>query len=81
MRSTIRWFKCKLKPPKNRGLEPATADRAVLVYAWNKLIIRDHLERDIKEIKEIIVLSPTACLIFKGRHGAKEGFTQDDIPG
>ena len=49
-------------------------------YAWTEEIIRDHLERDIPDIKEIIVISPTACLIFKGWCGAKEGFVNDDIP-
>ena len=62
---------------KNQGLTLAMADKAVPAYAWTEEIIKDHLDRD---IKEIIVLSPTACMIFKGLRGAKEGFTMNDIP-
>ena len=74
-------FTIYLEVEKNRGLVPTVvlADRAVLAYAWTEEIIKDHLDRDIPDIKEIIILRPTACLIFKGRHGAKEGYTKEDV--
>ena len=40
------------------------ADRALPSYAWNEELIRDHMDRVIKDISDIAVLSPTACLIF-----------------
>ena len=44
---------------------PALPDRAVPAYAWSEEIITDHLDRDIKDISDIVILSATACLIFK----------------
>ena len=40
------------------------ADRALPSYAWNKDLIRDHMDRVIEDISNIAVLSPMACLIF-----------------
>ena len=74
-------FAIYLEVEKNQGLmpTPAPANRAIPAYTWTEEIIKDHLDRDIPDIKEIIILSPTACLIFKGRHGAKEGYTKEDV--
>ena len=43
------------------------ADRALPSYAWNEELIRDHMDRVIEDISDITVLSPTVCLIFRGR--------------
>ena len=58
---------------------PALPDRAVLAHVWTEEIIRDHLDRDMKDISDIVILSPTVCLIFKGQCTAKEGFSPDDL--
>ena len=74
-------FAIYLEVELNRGLAPmlAPADRAVPAYAWIEELIKDHLEREIPDMREIIILSPTACLIFKGRRSAKEGYVKDEV--
>ena len=46
------------------GIGQPVADRVPPSYAWNEELIRDHMDRAIKDISDIAVLSPTACLIF-----------------
>ena len=60
---------------------PALADKVIPAYMWTEEIIKDCLDRDIPDISDIIVLSLTACLIFKGQHMTKlnEGFTMEDL--
>ena len=45
----------------------------------NEELIRDHMDRVIEDISDIAVLSPTACLIFRGRRLAKEGFSAEEL--
>ena len=61
------------------GVGRPVADRALPSYAWNEELIRDHMDRVIKDISDIAVLSPTACLIFRGRRSAKEGFSTEEL--
>ena len=55
------------------------ADRALPSYAWNEELIRDHMDRMIEDISDMAVLSPMACLIFRGRRSAKEGFSAEEL--
>ena len=61
------------------GVGRPVADRALPSYAWNEELIRDHMDRAIEDISDIAVLSPTACLIFRGRRSAKEGFSTEEL--
>ena len=60
------------------GIGQPVADRA-LPSSWNEELIRDHMDKVIKDISDITVLSPTACLIFRGRRSAKEGFGTEEL--
>ena len=61
------------------GIGRPVADRALPSYAWNEELIRDHMDRVIEDISDIAVLSPMACLIFRGRRSAKEGFGAEEL--
>ena len=50
-------------------------DKAVPAYTWTEEIFRDHLERDIPEMTQMVILSPTACMFFKGQRSVGEGYT------
>ena len=54
------------------------ADKAVPTYTWTEPIIRDHLERHIPEMTQMIVLSTTALIFFKGRRSVGEGYTGEE---
>ena len=53
-------------------------DKAVPTYTWTEPIIRDHLERHIPEMTQMIVLSTTAVIFFKGRWSVGEGYTVEE---
>ena len=72
-------FALYIEVEKNQGLTWVLADKAVPCYAWTKDMMRDHLDWDIKDISDIAMLSSIACLIFRGQHMAKEGFTAEDV--
>ena len=61
------------------GIGQPLVDRALPSYAWNEELIRDHMDRVIEDISDITVLSPTACLIFRGRRLVKEGFGTEEL--
>ena len=61
------------------GINRPVADRALPSYAWNEELIKDHMDRVIEDISDIAVLSPTACLIFRGRRSVKEGFGTEEL--
>ena len=50
-------------------------DKFVSAYVWTDKIIRDHVQRDILEMTQLVVLSPLACLAFKGKRLVGEGLT------
>ena len=58
------------------GVGRPVADRALPSYAWNEELIRDHMDRVIKDISDIAVLSPTACLPSLPRPEVGEGRIQ-----
>ena len=60
---------------RHRGLATVLVDKAVPTYTWTEEIIRDHLERDIPEMTQMVILSPMACMFFKGRRSVGEGYT------
>ena len=62
---------------KRQGLVPTPADRLVPAYIWTNEIIRDHVSRDIPEMMQLVVLSPSGCLAFKGKRLLGEGYTGD----
>ena len=62
---------------KRQGLVPTHADRSVPAYIWTDKIIRDHVSRDIPEMTQLVVLSPSGCLAFKGKRLLREGYTGD----
>ena len=62
---------------KRQGLVPTPADRLVPAYIWTDEIIRDHVSRDIPEMTQLVVLSPSGCLAFKGKRSLREGYTGD----
>ena len=53
-----------MKVERDVGVGQPVADRALPSYAWNEELIRDHMDRVIKDISDIAVLSPMGCLIF-----------------
>ena len=53
-------------------------DKAVPTYTWTEPIIRDHLERHIPEMTQMIVLSTMALIFFKGRRSVGEGYTGEE---
>ena len=62
---------------KRQGLVPTPADRSVPAYVWTDEIIRDQVSRDIPEMTQLVVLSPSGCLAFKGKRSLGEGYTGD----
>ena len=62
---------------KQQGLVPTPADRLLPAYIWTDEIIRDHVSRDILEVTQLVVLSPSGCLAFKGKRSLREGYTGD----
>ena len=62
---------------KLQGLVPTPADRSVQAYIWTDEIIRDHVSRDIPEMTQLVVLSPSGCLAFKGKRSLREGYMGD----
>ena len=61
------------------GVGRPVADRALPSYAWNEELIRDHMDRVIEDISDIAVLSPMACLIFRGWRSMKEEFSAEEL--
>ena len=41
-------------------------------------MIKDHLSRDIPEMTQLVILSPTACMAFKGRRSVGEGYIGEE---
>ena len=62
---------------KWQGLVPTPADRSVPAYIWTDEITRDHVSRDIPEMTQLVVLSLSGCLAFKGKRSLSEGYTGD----
>ena len=59
-------FAMYVEVERHRGLATVLVDKAIPAYTWTEEIIRDHLERDIPEMTQMVILSPTACMFFKG---------------
>ena len=68
-------FAIYVEVERHRGLATVLVDKDVPTYTWTEEIIRDHLERDIPEMTQMVILSPTACMFFKGRRSVGEGYT------
>ena len=62
----------------HRGLATVLVDKAVPAYTWTEEIIKDHLDRDILEMTQLVILSPMACIFFKGRQSVGEGYTGEE---
>ena len=62
---------------KQQGMVPTLANRSVPAYVWTDEIIRDHVSRDIPEMTQLIVLSPSGCVAFKGKRSLGEGYMGD----
>ena len=62
---------------KQQGLVPTPADKSVQAYVWTDEIIRDHVSRDIPEMTQLVVLSPSGCMAFKGKRLLGEGYMGD----
>ena len=60
-------FAIYVEVERHRGLATVLVDKAVPAYTWTEEIIKDHLCRDILEMTQLVILSPTACMFFKGR--------------
>ena len=60
---------------KWQGLVPTPADKSVPAYIWTDEIIRDHVSRDIPEMTQLVVLSPSGCVALKGKRSIGEGYT------
>ena len=61
---------------KRQGLVPTPADWSVPAYVWTNKIIRDEIiSRDILEMTQLVVLSLSGCLAFKGKRSLGEGYT------
>ena len=71
-------FAIYVEVERHRGLDTVVVDKAVPTYTWTEPIIRDHLERHIPEMTQIIVLSTTAVIFFKGRRSVGEGYTVEE---
>ena len=68
-------FAIYIEVERHRGLATVLVDKAVPAYTWTKEIIKDHLERDIPEMTQMVIISPTACMFFKGQRSVGEGYT------
>ena len=71
-------FAIYVEVERHRGLDTVVVDKAVPTYTWTEPIIRDHLERHIPEMTQMIVLSTTAVIFFKGRRSVGEGYTVEE---
>ena len=71
-------FTIYVEVERHRGLDTVVVDKAVPTYTWTEPIIRDHLERHIPEMTQMIVLSITAVIFFKGRRSVGEGYTGEE---
>ena len=70
-------FAIYVEVERHRGFDTVVADKAVPTYTWTEPIIRDHLERHIPKMTQMIVLSTTA-VIFKGRRSVGKGYTGEE---
>ena len=71
-------FAIYVEVERHRGLDTVVVDKAVPTYTWTEPIIRDHLERHILEMTQMIVLSTTAVIFFKGQWSVGEGYTGEE---
>ena len=71
-------FATYVEVERHRGLDTVVVDKAVPTYTWTEPIIQDHLERHIPEMTQMIVLSTTAMIFFKGRWSVGEGYTKEE---
>ena len=71
-------FAIYVEVERHRGLDTVVVDKAVPTYTWTEPIIRDHLERHIPEMTQMIMLSTTAVIFFKGRRSVGEGYTGEE---
>ena len=71
-------FAIYVEVERHRGLATVLVDKAVPAYTWTEDIIKDHLNRDILEMTQLVILSPTACIFFKGRRSVGEGYTGEE---
>ena len=71
-------FAIYIEVERHKGFDTVVADKVVPTYAWTEPIIRDHLERHIPEMTQMIVLSTTAVIFFKGRRSVGEGYTGEE---
>ena len=71
-------FAIYVEVERHRGLDTVEVDKAVPTYTWTEPIIRDHLQRHIPEMTQMIMLSTTAMIFFKGRRSVGEGYTVEE---
>ena len=71
-------FAIYIEVERHRGLATVLVDKAVPAYTWTEEIIRDHLDRDIPEMTQMVILSPMACIFFKRRRSMGEGYTGEE---
>ena len=71
-------FAIYVEVERHRGLATVLVDKAVPAYTWTEEITKDHLDRDIPEMTQLVILSPTACIFFKGRRSMGEGYTGEE---
>ena len=71
-------FAIYVEVERHMGLATVLVDKAVPTYTWTEEIIKDHLSRDILEMTQLVILSPTACIFFKGRRSVGEGYTGEE---
>ena len=71
-------FAIYVEVERHRGFDTVVADKAVPTYTWTEPIIRDHLERHIPEMTQMIMLSTTAVIFFKGQWSVGEGYTGEE---
>ena len=62
---------------KRQGLVCTPAEKSVRTYVWADEIIRDHVSQDIPEMTQLVVLSPSGCLAFKGKRSLGEEYMGD----
>ena len=71
-------FAIYIEVERHRGLDTVVVDKAVPTYTWTEPIIRDHLERHIPEMTQMIVLSTTAVIFLTGQWSVGEGYTGEE---
>ena len=71
-------FAIYIEVERHRGFDTVVVDKAVPTYTWTEPIIRDHLERHIPKMTQMIVLSTMAVIFFKGRRSVGEGYTGEE---